>query len=185
MNVNEFINLVRETSKNIPDAVTSVVLKEAYELGREYEAEHPRPYDTLENASYDQVEEVSAWLLPLTEVTEEVYTGLAGTDANFAWIEAQIVRGANGEESEHEHVPSGFDQRVNRYRGHCIVCGGQVQARAGKLWRSGHRWRVAHLACIGNDGDPGVVEIRTSGGTFYRNARGRCEDAPCCGCCTI
>lgn len=21
--------------------------------------------------------------------------------------------------------------------------------------------------------------------TFYRNARGRCEDAPCCGCCTI
>jgi hypothetical protein len=27
--------------------------------------------------------------------------------------------------------------------------------------------------------------IRTSGGTFYRNKRGRCEDAPCCGCCTI
>ena len=21
--------------------------------------------------------------------------------------------------------------------------------------------------------------------TFYRNVRGRCEDAPCCGCCTI
>ena len=21
--------------------------------------------------------------------------------------------------------------------------------------------------------------------TFYRNSRGRCEDAPCCGCCTI
>ena len=20
---------------------------------------------------------------------------------------------------------------------------------------------------------------------YYRNARGRCEDAPCCGCCTI
>jgi hypothetical protein len=28
-------------------------------------------------------------------------------------------------------------------------------------------------------------EIRTSGGTFYRNKRGVCEDAPCCGCCTI
>jgi hypothetical protein len=27
--------------------------------------------------------------------------------------------------------------------------------------------------------------FRTSGGTFYRNKRGRCEDAPCCGCCTI
>jgi len=28
-------------------------------------------------------------------------------------------------------------------------------------------------------------EIRTSGGTFYRNKRGVCEDAPCCGCCTF
>jgi|688.fasta_scaffold170041_3 hypothetical protein len=28
-------------------------------------------------------------------------------------------------------------------------------------------------------------EVRTSGGTFYRNHNGRCEDAPCCGCCTI
>lgn len=23
-----------------------------------------------------------------------------------------------------------------------------------------------------------------SGATVYRNPRGRCEDAPCCGCCT-
>jgi len=28
-------------------------------------------------------------------------------------------------------------------------------------------------------------EVRTSGGTFYRNYNGRCEDAPCCGCCTF
>ena len=27
--------------------------------------------------------------------------------------------------------------------------------------------------------------FKTSGGTFYRNRNGRCEDAPCCGCCTI
>jgi hypothetical protein len=27
--------------------------------------------------------------------------------------------------------------------------------------------------------------VTTSGGTFYRNKRGLCEDAPCCGCCTI
>ncbi len=31
----------------------------------------------------------------------------------------------------------------------------------------------------------GVISIRTSGGSFTRNANGRCEDAPCCGCCTI
>lgn len=24
----------------------------------------------------------------------------------------------------------------------------------------------------------------SSGETMYRNKRGRCEDAPCCGCCT-
>lgn len=27
--------------------------------------------------------------------------------------------------------------------------------------------------------------IRIGRNTFYRNKRGRCEDAPCCGCCTI
>ncbi len=30
----------------------------------------------------------------------------------------------------------------------------------------------------------GVSDIWTSGGReFYRNKKGRCEDAPCCGCC--
>lgn len=27
--------------------------------------------------------------------------------------------------------------------------------------------------------------IRIGGKEYYRNKRGRCEDAPCCGCCTI
>ncbi len=30
----------------------------------------------------------------------------------------------------------------------------------------------------------GVSDVWTSGGReYYRNRRGRCEDAPCCGCC--
>lgn len=30
----------------------------------------------------------------------------------------------------------------------------------------------------------GVSDVwRTGGKEFYRNRRGRCEDAPCCGCC--
>ena len=30
----------------------------------------------------------------------------------------------------------------------------------------------------------GVSDLWSSGGReFYRNRRGRCEDAPCCGCC--
>lgn len=35
------------------------------------------------------------------------------------------------------------------------------------------------------DFEPVSNVIRTSGGTFYRNRAGTCEDAPCCGCCTI
>jgi len=32
----------------------------------------------------------------------------------------------------------------------------------------------------------GLSSIWTSGGReFYRNRAGRCEDAPCCGCCNI
>lgn len=30
-----------------------------------------------------------------------------------------------------------------------------------------------------------TIEIRTSSGTYYQRAGGRCEDAPCCGCCTF
>jgi len=31
-----------------------------------------------------------------------------------------------------------------------------------------------------------VSHVWTSGGReYYQNKRGRCEDAPCCGCCTI
>jgi ribosomal 50S subunit-recycling heat shock protein len=32
----------------------------------------------------------------------------------------------------------------------------------------------------------GVSDVIQFGdNTFYRNKAGRCEDAPCCGCCTI
>ncbi len=30
-----------------------------------------------------------------------------------------------------------------------------------------------------------IIEIRTSSGSFTQRAGGRCEDAPCCGCCTF
>jgi hypothetical protein len=44
---------------------------------------------------------------------------------------------------------------------------------------------VAHLAC--NDAkSPRVISIYSpvSGNSWTQNSRGRCEDAPCCGCCT-
>ncbi len=93
----------------------------------------------------------------------------------------------------------------SKYAGKCRACG--VRFPAGTLIeydRRGARGRKAqHLDCenpqngaadaIEDYGDYGsaawnnrpTVEIRTSGGTFYQRAGGRCEDAPCCGCCTF
>lgn len=73
---------------------------------------------------------------------------------------------------------------VNKYAGNCASCGNRVPAKGGNLVREGRKWLVFHLACR-DAGAPQVNSITTSGGTFYRNVRGRCEDAPCCGCCTI
>jgi hypothetical protein len=73
---------------------------------------------------------------------------------------------------------------VNRFAAACATCSATVPALGGVLAKQGRRWVVRHLACA--DGVPGVVEFRLDGGaTLIRNRRGRCEDAPCCGCCTF
>jgi hypothetical protein len=60
-----------------------------------------------------------------------------------------------------------------------------VARNAGRLvGKRGRRWLVEHLACA--DADAPAVDTFVIGGREYtRNARGRCEDAPCCGCCSI
>lgn len=45
--------------------------------------------------------------------------------------------------------------------------------------RSGGRGRRPH-----RKGYQSGVTTFSSGASVYRNARGRCEDAPCCGCCS-
>lgn len=73
---------------------------------------------------------------------------------------------------------------TNRYRGVCSVCGGTVPANGGTCYRQGRRWAVKHLACAAS-GEPEVYTVRfSSGATMTQNRRGRCEDAPCCGCCS-
>lgn len=71
---------------------------------------------------------------------------------------------------------------VNKFAAPCATCGAEVPANGGNLERKGRRWVVRHLAC---EKQPGVISIRIGGKSFIRNARGTCEDAPCCGCCTI
>lgn len=72
---------------------------------------------------------------------------------------------------------------VNRYPGSCAMCGARVPAKGGTLRRVEGVWRPVHLAC--EKGEAAVIEIRIGSEAFTRNRAGRCEDAPCCGCCTI
>lgn len=66
-----------------------------------------------------------------------------------------------------------------RYPGTCRACRGAINP--GDTIRHAGRGRSYHADCS----DDGVTTVRTSSGwTGTRNTRGRCEDAPCCGCCT-
>jgi hypothetical protein len=74
---------------------------------------------------------------------------------------------------------------VNKYPGKCLYCGGHVAKNAGNCFKQGAKFVVAHLAC--NDAkSPRVTTFYSpvSGWSGTQNSRGRCEDAPCCGCCT-
>jgi hypothetical protein len=72
---------------------------------------------------------------------------------------------------------------INKYPSQCETCGTRVPANGGTLHKQGRRWVVQHLSCQ-SSGQPEVVSFRTSGASWTQNRRGRCEDAPCCGCCT-
>jgi len=74
--------------------------------------------------------------------------------------------------------------RANRYSGKCLYCGNKVSANAGCCFRVGRRWVVAHLACREERAPAVITTTFSSGETVSVNARGRCEDAPCCGCCS-
>ena len=80
----------------------------------------------------------------------------------------------------------------SRYAGTCRDCGARFPAGSAiRYYRNAGRGKkAAHLNCSDPDervqGEGADIHtFRTSGGTFTRNARGMCEDAPCCGCCTI
>ena len=83
---------------------------------------------------------------------------------------------------------------TNRRPQECEICGNLVPANGGNLTphnvrgaKGGYitKWTVAHLACE-ETRSPQVIAITfSSGHTVYRNAKGTCIDAPCCGCCSF
>lgn len=83
---------------------------------------------------------------------------------------------------------------VNRYAARCYYCRATVPPRGGRCWKYGRRWYAIHLACdeerkaakkAGRAPERAVTSIVIGDKEYTQNARGRCEDAPCCGCCTI
>jgi len=98
--------------------------------------------------------------------------------------------------------------KKNRYKARCASCGVVVQSGRGYLhtYQSGRKKRffVTCSACheemqtdCHNEHDeehaaamhavkniPGTLYIPSTGFVGFRNPAGRCEDAPCCGCCT-
>ena len=72
--------------------------------------------------------------------------------------------------------------KQNKYPKPCNNCGEVVAPFNGTLARQNGKWIVNHITC----GAPRIHIVEfSSGAVEYRNANGRCEDAPCCGCCTI
>jgi membrane-bound inhibitor of C-type lysozyme len=66
-----------------------------------------------------------------------------------------------------------------RYDGTCSATGARILAGDVIQWQKG---KTVLLKRQGFRID--TIQFNDSK-TYYRNARGRCEDAPCCGCCTI
>lgn len=65
-----------------------------------------------------------------------------------------------------------------------INCGATIQVGQRVKWYG--RGKVYGIGCHTKDGSTNNVSYMYSpvtGNEFYQNRRGRCEDAPCCGCC--
>jgi len=67
-----------------------------------------------------------------------------------------------------------------RYPGRCSATGARINPGDTILYNTSTR-----TAQLQPDSDTITFIGEHGPSTFYRNRAGRCEDAPCCGCCTI
>lgn len=75
---------------------------------------------------------------------------------------------------------------IARYHSKCAKTGAAIQP--GDVIAFTRARRPILMQKMHNDGHvtPYTSDVISFGdNTFYRNKNGRCEDAPCCGCCTI
>ena len=99
-------------------------------------------------------------------------------------------RGVNGarhresDEGQSATRPPASRVMKARYAGACAVTGARINVGDTICYSSATKKAVL-VSSVAETGAYISDVIRTSGGTFHRNKRGRCEDAPCCGCCDI
>ena len=78
---------------------------------------------------------------------------------------------------------------TNKYRGICKVCKCNVPAGSGTAKKESRFNRFWTILCSEHSENPKRISdtfyFPSTDTTLYRNKNGRCEDAPCCGCCTI
>ena len=67
-----------------------------------------------------------------------------------------------------------------KFPGRCSQTGAKINPGDTILYDTATR-----RARLQPDSDTITFYGKTGPSTFYRNRAGRCEDAPCCGCCTI
>ena len=75
-----------------------------------------------------------------------------------------------------------------KYAGTCRDCGASLAVGSKAVWYG--RGKVYGIGCHESTSGPSRGETRStytrfsSGAEVYTNRAGRCEDAPCCGCCS-
>jgi hypothetical protein len=80
---------------------------------------------------------------------------------------------------------------TNRFESTCARCQQATPPGCGTLQKGKKasrrsRWSVICGDCLPLEADGvAIYHSPTTGWTGTRNKRGRCEDAPCCGCCTF
>lgn len=71
-----------------------------------------------------------------------------------------------------------------KFNGRCARTGEAIQRGQTIIYNTATRSASLPADYIRPDYVSHVIDFG-SGRQYYRNKNGRCEDAPCCGCCTI
>jgi hypothetical protein len=72
-----------------------------------------------------------------------------------------------------------------RFPGFCAQTGARIMPGDTIDYHGKGRSILRSRASTDSSARPVSDHIVIGGRDYYRNTRGRCEDAPCCGCCTI